>query len=172
MKKNVFPILLALAALVLSSLACAAGGTPKIEQWASSAVASSEFGIESWTAEQAIGEPNVTECGDNIYAWASWGTDTVEWLILGYNTPVYATEVVIYQTYNPDYVVLVELVDTDGNLHAVYEGQPSTKPCPYEMSVTFPQTDYLVTGVAVTVDQSTLYSWNEIDAVKLIGVGE
>lgn len=172
MKKNVFPVLCAILALVLSNLACGASSGTPVEQWASSASASSEFGTSSWTAEQATGEPDTADCGDRSTAWASWGTTTVEWLQLNYTTPVYATEVVIYMTYNPSYVVLVELIDTDGNLHSVYNAAPETKPCPYEMSVSFPQTDYLVTGVVITIDQSTLGSWNEIDAVQLIGAGK
>jgi hypothetical protein len=172
MKMRSILLVSVLLVLVLSSLACGLGSTGTVttlEQWAASGTASSEFGSSDWTAQQATGAPDTTECGDQTTAWASDGTDTVEWLNLSYATPVYATKVVIYITYNPSYVTLVELQDTNGTYHTVYTASPQTMNCPYQLTISIPKTSYLVKGVRVTVDLTTLNSWSEIDAVQLVG---
>lgn len=142
-------------------------------QWATGAVASSEYGDPDWAAIQAIGAPNVGACGDDEKAWASldgWG---VEWIELTYPVPVHVTQVNIYQTYNPDQVVKVELIDITSEYHEVYTAQPTPRDCPFVLNIAVPQTDYLASGLRITIDQSVLgLGWNEIDAVELVGVPE
>jgi hypothetical protein len=97
------------AVLILTSLSCglfgraseqlgAAADIPLqlIRQWASSATASSEYGNPDWAAHQATGAPDTPECGDLVSAWASYDQYTVEWLEVGYATPVVPSEVNIY----------------------------------------------------------------------------
>jgi hypothetical protein len=143
----------------------------EIRQWAVSATASSWYGNgESWSPAQATGEPDVTGCSDDARAWASFGSDTVEWLELTYATPVNPTQVNIVQTYNPSSVVKVELIDTLGNYHEVYSGTGAEAGmCPFTLSVPVENADYQAVGVKITIDQSTLADWNEIDAVELVG---
>ncbi len=192
MKTNTIKLICAALILTLSSLACGLGSSAApatatvvvlptsaplpttapnedVNQWAVAASASSEFGVSGWIASQATGAPDVTECGDNAAAWASSSTDAVEWLQLDYATPVYASEVVIYNTYNPSYVIYVDLIEPNGGTHTVWSGVPESMDCPAKLMVSFEKTDYLVNGVVVTIDQSTLNSWSEIDAVQLIG---
>jgi hypothetical protein len=149
------------------------GGIEKgglLSQWAITATASSAFGDPGWAAEQAIGKPNVMECGDDTSAWASLASDSVEWIELGYSIPVRPTLINIHQSYSPDQVVLVELKEPNGKTHKVYDGEPQKLiECPYILSIPLAE-DYLVDGVKITVDQSKLNtSWNEIDAVELVG---
>jgi hypothetical protein len=168
-------LICAALALALSVLACGSGSpatapvNETVNQWAASASASSEFGTSGWIATQATGAPDTASCGDNPTAWASSSTDTVEWLQVGYTTPVHATQVVIHITYNPSYVTEVELIDTNGKYHSVYTAQPKQMDCPAQLAVSFPKTTYLVNGVRITIDQTTLLSWSEIDAVQLTG---
>lgn len=146
----------------------------EIRQWATSATASSEYGNPDWAASQATGAPDTPECGDYATAWASQGSDTVEWLELYYDTPVYPTEVNIIQTHSPDQVVNVELIDTEGTYHEVYTGEPENlwEECPYTLSILV-WADYQAVGVKITIDQSVIDpTWNEIDAVELVGVSE
>jgi hypothetical protein len=142
----------------------------EIRQWAISAAASSQFGESGWTASQATGAPDTTDCGDYTTAWASAGSDTVEWIKLSYATPVYATEVVIYQTYNPSSIVKIELIDLTSGYHEVYSAQPEARQCPQTLYISFQQTDYEVGGLRITIDQSVIGNWAEIDAVELVGV--
>lgn len=153
----------------------AAGGPQEIRQWAVSATASSEYGDSSWNAEQAIGAPNVTDCGDNGLAWASADSSGLDWIELTYATPVIPTEINIYQSYNPSQVIEVDLIDTAGTTYTAWQGNPKKiSTCPDLMTITFDEKQVmLVKKVVVTVDQSILgLGWNEIDAVELVGIGE
>ena len=108
-------------------------------------------------------------------AWASAGGSSVEWLELDYAIPVYPSEVNIVQTHSPDQVVKVELIDIDGTYHEVYMGKPEDKSdeCPYTLSIQVKKVNYLTIGVKITIDQSVIAAtWNEIDAVELVGVTE
>ncbi len=146
-------------------------------QWAADATASSEYGNPDWAAIQATGAPDtlVEECADLPTAWASAGSDTVEWIELRYNFPVLPTEVNIVQTHSPDQVVKVELVDLMGTYHQIYTGEPENRwgECPYTLSIPVEDADYQVDAVKITIDQSVIpTTWNEIDAVELVGVPE
>ncbi|HID88474.1 MAG TPA: hypothetical protein EYP52_02000 [Anaerolineae bacterium] len=146
---------------------------PALRQWAVEAFATSEYDNPDWSARQATGAPDTAECVDATTAWASAQSDTVEQLDLYYETPVYATEINIYQTYNPDQVAEIALIDAEGNFVPVLTQEPhyEAEPCPYVLTVQLDEpTDYLVQGVRLTVDQSVLQTWNEIDAVELVGI--
>ncbi len=150
----------------------AASGGGELRQWAKSAKASSYYGDGSnWAPDKATGAPDVTDCSDNAYAWASQAENTVEWIELTYATPVNVTLVRILQNYNPTQIVKIELIDTDGKAHSVYNEKPKKVTCPQTLSVSFQKTDYKVNRVKITIDQSVLgLGWNEIDAVELVGV--
>ena len=146
---------------------------PIVKQWATDAVASSQYDDPDWAAWQAANEPDTLECGDYDTAWASASGSTVEWLDVYYDTPMYVTEINIVQTYNPDQVAQVDLIDLDGEIVPLYTQEPHAveQPCPYVLTIEMEQTDFLVQGVRITVDQSVLgLGWNEIDAVELVGV--
>ncbi len=141
-----------------------------IRQWAASAEASTEFGSISWTAEKALGEPNVSVCSDNGEAWASASSSGVDWLEVYYATPVVPTEINIYESFNPSQVVEVELIATDGSNHSIYTADPEIiTECPYVLSLTV-EAEFEVSGLRVRIDQSVRHAWNEIDAVELVGL--
>ncbi len=139
--------------------------------WASSGVASSEYGNPQWAASQATGEPDTLECGDFETSWASLSSDTEEWLELTYDAPLWASKVNVVQTYNPNQVVRVELQDLDGQYQVVYEGDPSQESrCPFTLEISVREPEFAAQKVMVVIDQSILgLGWNEIDAVELIG---
>jgi hypothetical protein len=141
-----------------------------ISQWATSAVASSEYGASDWSAMQAAGAPDTSGCGDQVTAWASATAGSEEWIELTYETPVYPTEVNIFQTYHPNQVVKVELIDSASEYHAIHTGEPeSIEQCPYVLSIPVKDADYPVAGIRITIDQTEVQDWNEIDAVELVG---
>ncbi|MBN1811120.1 MAG: hypothetical protein JXA14_04720 [Anaerolineae bacterium] len=142
-----------------------------ISQWAISAVASSEYGASDWSAMQATGAPNTPECGDQVTAWASATAGTEEWIELTYATFVHPMQVNIFQTYYPNQVVKVELIDSVSGYHVIYTGAPEQlDTCPYVLSIPVKNADYIVAGIRITIDQSVVQDWNEIDAVELVGV--
>ena len=149
--------------------------TPKVVmQWAKSATASSEYDSGEYSAFQAVGPPNTPDCGDQATAWSSLEGDGVDWLELRYRTPVFPTEINIYESHTPSQVILVEVLDTTGFYHEIYQAKPKQMmDCPYILSIAVEGADYLVDGVKITVDQSVLsLPWDQIDAVELVGYGE
>jgi hypothetical protein len=144
----------------------------ELRQWATSARASTEYSNPHWAASQAVGEPDVETCGDNTNAWASKNDNTVEWLELEYRTPVFPTEINIYQSYHPSQVVEVVLFNPTGDRYIVWEGYPEpVEFCPDLMNI---QVDLdkktLVNKIRISIDQQVNgWGWNEIDAVELVG---
>ncbi|NMB54771.1 MAG: hypothetical protein GYA15_08715 [Leptolinea sp.] len=144
----------------------------EIRQWASFARASSQFDNPNWSASQAVGEPDVFECGDNIRAWASLDDDTIEWIELTYRTAVTPTQINIYQNLNPSQVVEVQMTALDGTKYNAWEGYPEkVETCPDLMTIELELTKkILVNKVRITIDQRVSgWGWNEIDAVELVG---
>jgi hypothetical protein len=80
----------------------------------------------------------------------------------------------IVQSYSPNQVLYVDLLDTDGEYHEIYLGEPVDRSdsCPYTLSIPVEDADYLAVAVKITIDQSVLANWNEIDAVELVGIFE
>jgi hypothetical protein len=159
---------------VKSSVSFARPTGEEIRQWATFAYASSSYDDPDWSAVQAAGAPDVPtgECVDHENAWAPEQPDTLEWLELVYDTPVIPTEINILQTHSPDQVVQVEVFGVDSEYHEVYSGVPQNlwDECPYTLSIPV-EVDYGVVGVRITIDQSVIdTTWNEIDAVELVGL--
>lgn len=152
------------------------GDPEAIRQWGSWAEATSTYGpagSTDWDASQATGAPDVDpQCQDDPHAWASATRDEVATLTVHYDVAVQATELNVYQTFNPGQVSRLDLLGPDGEVSTVYEGEPAPADgCPVtgylqELAVGHP-----VVAIAVTIDQSVLGTgWAEIDAVELVGV--
>ncbi len=179
-KHNLFILWGVCTVVLVSMLACSLTGGSNDEpsarprpstlsQWASSASASSEYGEDSWSAAQALGAPDTTECGDFTTAWASYYYDGVDWLDVGFEIPVVPTQIKIYETYNPGSIVKVEVRDEAGSFHTVYEATPAyVETCPRTLTINLSDMDLKVSAVLISVDQSVLMNWNEIDAVELV----
>ena len=144
-----------------------------VYQWAVEAEASSEFADPEWSAEQATGEPDSPGCGDYQYSWASAASDSIDTLTVRFPEQVYPLEIRIYESFNPDQIVKVEIKDPEGGgFYAVLQKNPLQvdRPCPYELVVPVEGIDFMSDSIRITVDQSQLgLGWNEIDAVQLIG---
>ena len=142
-----------------------------IRQWASEAEASSEYGDSDWAAYQAAGAPDTPDCGDMKTAWAAANQNTIEWINVYFATPVYAAQINIVETYYPDQVTQVDLIDMEGKYVTIYMAPPQMveSPCPYTLTVAADEKT-LVQGVRITIDQSVIGNWNEIDAVEIVGV--
>ncbi len=146
-----------------------------VEQWAVSAEASSQYSDDSWSAQQMVGEPDTPEPGDTGTAWAAATPDLqIETLLLTYAQAVVPTGIEIYESYNPGAVTRIELLDpASDEWVVVWEGLADT--AGEEIAVFSPAlvpADFAATQVRLTVDEPALPGWNEIDAVKLIGLPE
>lgn len=139
-------------------------------QWAAAASATSQYGDDSWSASQAAGEPNTTECGDITTAWATAQSNGVDTLTLDYAQAVIPTAINVRQTYNPGAINQVEVVDAGGSRYTVYAGSPSPiADCPFVQNFPVTGVNVPVAQVIIHLDQSNHTGWNEIDAVELVG---
>jgi hypothetical protein len=142
----------------------------ELSQWAISAVASSEYSSPEWSAQQATGAPDTPECGDYQTAWATESYDGVDWLEVGYATPVRPVRINIHETNSPGFIVRVEVKDEGGMYHTVWQGTPGAlDQCPRILSVPVTGIESRVVAVRINLDQRAGGDWDEIDAVELIG---
>jgi hypothetical protein len=147
----------------------------QIRQWAVEAEASSEYANPEWSASSAVGAPDTNRCGDYQSAWATAGSDTKEWLLVRYPVSVHVTAVNIIQTFNPNQVVLVELLDPFDRPLEIYDQPPIqiNQSCPYTLGIVVEKTERRYDAVRITVNQGILgLGWNQIDAVELVGERE
>ncbi len=147
-------------------------GQQEIQQYAASARASSELSQLDWGAVQINGPPNTPECGDFRTAWASAQPNEAASITVFFPELVKPTGLLIYETYNPGFIVRVTFTDVYGKEHILYE---TTTPqlrssCPFTLALAVPDADYKGNTVTIFVDQATSAGgWNQIDAVQLIG---
>jgi hypothetical protein len=147
-------------------------------QWADQAQASSSYAKDnkgknaSWSAEQMIGEPDVTAYGDNGKAWASLEQDKgEEWVKLTFKKPVFATEIRARMTYNPGAISKIEVFNQQGKPEVVWQGADK-KAYKNKMDyfvAQFEKTKYPINKIKITLDSKAIAGWNEIDAVQLVG---
>jgi len=144
-----------------------------IDQYATSVIGcSSEWGA-GWYATYALGAPNAGSYGDIPgFAWAPGPENgTLEYLTLGFATPVYASSATIWESCGNGFVYQVDLMDTSGNYHTVWSGiDPSQPGSPVEFQVSWAQIPYPVDGIKIYVNTAhDPTTYEEIDAVRLTG---
>ena len=143
-------------------------------QWANSAIASSQYSSSSWSAAQATGLPDVLNYGDMPLAWAPLkADDSIQWIELNYLESIYANSINVLETNNPGALIKVDLKDSSNIYHTVWEGSDPGKGIYGKISwsnITFSQTAYLTNSVRLFFDTNIVPGWNEIDAVELMGI--
>jgi len=157
--------------LLTANAATATAATGSLRQWALAAQASSQYGDVDWAATQATGAPNSpAACGDNTTAWASAGNSGQDNLELVYTTTVVPVAINIYEGNGPGSIVKVDVEEANGTAHTVYTGQPLvTADCPRIFSIGITSVTAKVNRIKIYVDQSVVKTWDEIDAVELVG---
>jgi hypothetical protein len=142
--------------------------------WASSVLGySTQYSDTAWSAQQALGAPNVyPRHGDIQQAWASRTADEQdEWIELGYDVPRSVSAVEIYETYNPGAIETVELITTSGR--RIQLRAPSLKETDAVTEVNkaviqTPCTSEPIAAVRINLRSIETKGWNEIDAVGLV----
>lgn len=151
-----------------------AAGLTVVNQWAADASATSQYSNPNWSAEQATGKPDVSGCGDNANAWASAAPDGQDELTLTFQEPVLPLELYIHQTYTPGSITQVSLIAAEtGELIPVPDSADPDTQCPHIFAPDLSKLEKppRVNGVVITLDQTIGGGWNEIDAVRLVGLG-
>lgn len=148
--------------------------TEEIRQWAIIASGSSEYSGESWSFEQATGEPNTPECGDNATAWAAATRTGQDTLVLEFEQAVIPTQINVHQSYNPGAIVMIDVGNTENRDQVLSlpnsADPPGNTPCPGVFSLDVSGVDEPIDFVVLYLDQSITENWNEIDAVELVGI--
>ena len=139
-------------------------------QWAVTALASTEYTTSDWAAMQAAGVADVPGCADDVRAWASAEPDGVDWLELSYAQLVRPTEIRIYESNAVSSIVKVEVKDGRGEYHTVFTASAGRQFCPRILVIPVTGFTEAIRTVRVSIDQRTMRDWNEIDAVKLVGI--
>ncbi|MFM5944416.1 MAG: hypothetical protein ACKO9G_13770, partial [Dolichospermum sp.] len=129
-------------------------------QYASSVIAfSSQYSSSSWSAEQALGQPNTFSYGDISTSWApstqngDGDAQADEFITVGFSTPVYADGIEIRETWGNGFVRSIDLLDNQGVYHSIWSGvDPSLPGNPVNFRVNFQPTNYLVVGAKINVD--------------------
>lgn len=141
-------------------------------QWASSAMASSEYRAADYSASRATGAPDVTRYGDAPKAWASRLADAgEEWLELTFPNEVRASAVRVRQVFNPGAIIRVQTYDASGVATTVFSGVDTNTYAASQIAwfiAKFPRTSQPVQRVRLTLDSARVKGWNEIDAVQLV----
>jgi hypothetical protein len=139
-----------------------------VREWAYTAVASSQYTVNEYSALQATGEPqSVGVCQDVPTNWSPLTpTSDPEWLELSYFPPLRAVGVNVYEAFEHGFVRQIELRDPSGTYHVVWRG-PDDATCGDVLETSWPLTGYAVDRVLV---RTAAPDWEEIDAVELFGL--
>ena len=145
-------------------------------QYASSVIGfSSQYSPFGWSASDALGEPDTANYGDARTAWAPrYANRAEEWLSVGFDTPVFASGVVIRETFGNGFVRQIEVRDAATGIYYAmpFEGDNSLPGTPVDFEVAWPLTSYPVDAVRITIDSAHATTYEEIDSVRLRGVAQ
>jgi hypothetical protein len=127
------------------------------------------------SAAQALGQPNAEGYSVNQDAngWAPLAPSAIpEFLTVGFDTPVYANGVTIWENGRNGFVKEVDGLDVNNQYHTLWIGPEPDQPnatTETTFQATWAQTGYLVKGVRIYVKNDDPNNPPEIDAVQLSG---
>ncbi len=162
--KKFFPLLL-LASLLASKIAYA-----QTVQWADKVIGlSSELTPLQYSAEQALGKPNVLPAGgQNPNAWTPDMPKRSEFIKLGYANPMQIQQIAVAESHNPGALYRVFLYDQSGKEYLVHTFTPMVVPLQGRMlNVFVEKTSYKVTAVKLEFDGSVMSDYFSLDAVAI-----
>ncbi len=158
--------------LIIDSGSQVTSGGVGVEQWAVSAMGTSQFSPTDYSFAQATGEPNTGVCADMGTAWASsTGTGPAS-LTLVFAQAVIPSRVEIYETFTPGSIIYIEVINSlDGSIMTIPNSAdpPGNTACPGVFSVDLTLVTFPIDIVIIYLDETIGGNWNEIDAVKLVG---
>jgi len=121
-----------------------------------------------WVAEQAVGQPDANLAEDDPTSWASQAPDGgMEWIELDF-PPLRASAVRVFEGLAGGAITEVQGLDASGEWIALWTGTQSDS-TPGEYLFEFGLTRHPVSRIKIVLDTRRSASWNEIDAVELIG---
>jgi OmpA-OmpF porin, OOP family len=142
----------------------------QVVQWASKVIDfSSELTPIQYSAQQALGKPNVLPAGgQSPNAWAPDKPKRKEFLKLGFANPISIRQIAIAESHNPSAIYRVLVYDTQGKEYVVNTLNPMVVPLKGRMLNLFMEpTPYKVAAVKLEFDGAAVPDYYGIDAVAI-----
>ena len=141
-------------------------------EWASKVVSvSSESKYSSAHAKHILGIPNSQGRETPFTFWApeKEKRNTGEQITVGFTHPIYVQKILIMESVNPGAIKYIDLIDTRGKRHKVYENKkPGGILEPYRLfKHTIPKTDYKVAQLKLHLSTASVPGYNCIDAIGI-----
>jgi len=142
----------------------------QVVQWATKVIDfSSELTPVQYSANQALGRPNVLPAGgQSPNAWAPDKPKRKEFLKLGYANPMSIRQIAIGESHNPSAIFRVLVYDEAGKEYLVHTFNPSAVPLKGRiLNVFIDPTPYKVAAVKIEFDGAAVPDYFGIDAVAI-----
>src|SRR5436190_6166535 len=159
--------------ILLILILCGYQGHGQVVQWASKVLDfSSELTPVQYSAQQALGKPNVLPAGgQNPNAWTPDKPRRQEFLKLGFDNPMQIEQIAIAESHSPSALFKVYIYDEKGTEHLVRSFNPG--PIPYKgrmLNIAIEKTAFKVAAVKLEFDGDALPDYFSIDAVGIADV--
>jgi hypothetical protein len=121
-----------------------------------------------WSAADILGAPD-DPTGGAGKSWCPLAASAADWVEVGFDRPVNAATIDLYETYMVGCVTEVLVVDRNGTATSIWKGMDPTTPTARAglFRVPVPSTIRSVQRVRIYVDSRTKGSWPCFDAVGL-----
>lgn len=146
------------------------GASAQVVQWASKVLDfSSEITHAQYSAQQALGKPNVMPAGgDNPNAWMPDKPNRKEFLKLGFDKPMSIKQIAIAESFNPSALYRILVYDETGKEYELSTFNPMSIPMKGRMMNFFLEpTPYKVAAVKLEFDGAAVPDYYAIDAVAI-----
>lgn len=146
------------------------GASAQVVQWASKVLDfSSELTHAQYSAQQALGKPNVMPAGgDNPNAWVPDKPSRKEFLKLGFDKPMSIKQIAIAESLNPTALYRILVYDEAGKEYELSTFNPMAIPMKSRMMNFFLEpTSYKVAAVKLEFDGAAVPDYYGIDAVAI-----
>jgi outer membrane protein OmpA-like peptidoglycan-associated protein len=137
-------------------------------QWAARVIDfSSELSSKEYSAQQVIGKPNaLPQGGDSPNAWLPLHPNKMAHVVVGFDNPIRAQQIIIAESYNPSATYQIFLYDRKGEEYLLNTFSP--KPIPQNgrlLHLFFEKTNYDVVSLKLVLDGLSVPGYNGIDAI-------
>src|SRR6478736_4723366 len=142
----------------------------QVVQWASKVIdVSSELTPVQYSAQQALGKPNVLPAGgQNPNAWTPDKPKRKEFIKVGFATPMQIQQVAIAESHNPSALFKIYTYDEAGREYLIRSNNPMEVPVKGRMlTIMIERTTYKVTSIKLEFDGAALTDFFSIDAIAI-----
>ena len=160
--------------LVLSLTATSVFSFGQQVQWASKVIEfSSELTPVQYSAQQALGKPNVLPAGgQNPNAWTPDKPKRTEFIKLGFANPIQIRQIAIAESFNPSALFKIFIYDEAGKEYLIHTLNPMVVPKKAMLrNIFLEKTSYKVAAVKLEFDGKALPDYFSLDAVAISDSG-